>query len=149
MPPDRFTIFLDENHCNNSKILSVLETAGISVERHLDHFSRGTPDEDWLPFVGRNGWALITTDKRIRYRSNEKRAVEKYGVRMFYFSTNEMSGRQMAAALEKALPRMQRIFISQKPPYCAAITRSGEVHIKVTFSSPLEGQDQSSGETGI
>ncbi len=92
MPPDRFTIFLDENHCNNSKILAVLKLAEIPVERHLDHFARGTPDADWLPLVGEKGWASITTDKRIRYRSNEKRAVEKYGVRMFYFSTNEMSG---------------------------------------------------------
>lgn len=136
MPPDRFTIFLDENHCNNSKILAVLKLAEIPVERHLDHFARGTPDADWLPLVGEKGWASITTDKRIRYRSNEKRAVEKYGVRMFYFSTNEMSGRQMATALERALPAIKRIYLKQKPPYCAAITRSGEVHLRETFSSP-------------
>jgi PIN like domain len=135
MPPDRFTIFLDENHCNNTRILAVLELAGIPVERHLDHFPRGTPDEDWLPLVGRNGWALITTDKRIRYRSNEKRAVQTHDVRMFYFSTNEMSGQQMATSLEKALPEIQRIYARQKPPYCAAISRSGGVYLRETFSS--------------
>jgi hypothetical protein len=54
---------------------------------------------------------------------------------MFYFSTNNLSGAQMATALEKALPKMQRIYISQKPPFCAAITRSGEVYVRETFSS--------------
>jgi hypothetical protein len=135
MPPNRFIIFLDENHCNNQKLLDVLKNADIPVERHLAHFVRATPDEEWLPFVGRNGWALLTSDARIRYRFNEKRAVQENRVCMFYFSTNNLSGMQMATALEKALPKMQRILAGQKPPYCAAITRSGEVHIRETFSS--------------
>lgn len=54
-PPDSLVIFLDENHCNYKRILAVLATAGIRVERHLDHFARGTPDEDWLPLIGTNG----------------------------------------------------------------------------------------------
>jgi hypothetical protein len=136
MPPDRFTVFLDENHCNNQKLLDVLKKAGVSVERHLAHFARATPDEDWLPFVGKNGWALLTSDARIRYRLNEKRAVQQYGVCMFYFSTNNLSGMQMAAALERALPKMQRIYATQEPPYCAAITKSGEVYVRETFFSP-------------
>jgi hypothetical protein len=135
MPPDRFVIFLDENHCNNPKILDVLNVAGIPVERHLSHFQRGTPDEIWLPFVGENGWALLTSDARIRYRSNEKRAVKENRVRMFYFSTNNLSGAQMAVALARALPQMQRIFARQTPPYCAAITRSGDIQLRETFSS--------------
>src|SRR5438270_12085405 len=109
MLPDPLIIFLDENHCNNKNILRVLADAGVSVERHLDHFQSGTPDEEWLPIVGRNGWALVTTNARIRYRANEKRAVQENLVRMFYFSTNNMSGLQMAEALEKAIPEMRSL----------------------------------------
>jgi hypothetical protein len=109
MPPDVFVIFLDENHCNNRRLLAVLKDAGVTVERHLEHFAAGTPDEVWLPSVGKNGWALLTTDARIRYRENEKRAVKEHRVRMFYFSTNQLSGQQMATAIEKALPAMRRL----------------------------------------
>jgi len=136
MPPKPFVIFLDENHCNNQKILHVLRTAEIAVERHLDHFARGTPDEDWLPFVGKNDWALLTTDARIRYRSNEKRAVQENAVRMFYFSTNNLSGQQMADVLAKALPAMRRLFITQTPPFFAAITRNGTVNLREKFTAP-------------
>jgi len=130
MPPDRPAIYLDENHCNNKRVLAVLKDAGVQVERHLDHFARGTPDEEWLPFIGSKGWILLTSDGRIRYRSNEKQAVIQNKVRMFYFSNNNMSGLQMANALEKALPRIFRICAKQNPPFFAAITPSGEVDLR-------------------
>ena len=117
----------------------MLTTAGIRVERHLDHFARGTPDEDWLPLIGINGWALLTTDKRIRYRTNEKEAVIKHNVRMFYFSKNDLSGEQMAIALETALPKMKKICSKQQPPFFAAITRTGEVHLREKFAAPPTG----------
>jgi len=136
MQPETLAIYLDENHCNNKSVLAVLENAGIRVERHLNHFARGTPDEDWLPFVGANGWLLLTTDSRIRYRSNEKQAVIRNNVRMFYFTTNNLSGREMAIALEKALPQIRRLFISQSPPFIASISRSGDVQLKGKLTAP-------------
>ena len=138
-PPDSLVIFLDENHCNNKKILAALASATVRVERHLDHFVRGTPDEDWLPFVGANGWAPLTTDKRIRYRTNEKQAVIKHNVRMFYFSKNDLSGEQMASALEKALPEIQKICARHKPPFFATITKTGEVHLREKLAGPQPG----------
>jgi predicted nuclease of predicted toxin-antitoxin system len=125
MPPEPFIIFLDENHCNNKRILRVLEDSGIAVERHLDHFPRGTPDEDWLPFVGKNGWALVTTDARIRYRSCEKLAVRENSVRMFYFSSNNLSGQQMAETLRKALPAMQTSSQSKSLPFSRLSRKPG------------------------
>lgn len=133
MPPDRLAIYLDENHCNNKRVLAVLQDAGVQTERHLDHFARGTPDEDWLPFVGNNGWILLTTDKRIRHRVNERQAVIQNSIRMFYFSINDISGEQMATALAKALPEMYKLCAKQKPPFFAAITRTGEVYLREKF----------------
>lgn len=136
MQLDSFTVYLDENHCNNRRVLAVLKGAGVVVERHLDHFPRGTPDEHWLPFVEKNGWALVTTDKRIRYHSNERQAVIQHAVRMFYFSKNDMSGEQMATTLQKALPTMRRLMEQQEPPFFAAITRKGEVFLKEKLAAP-------------
>jgi len=130
MQPEPLVIYLDENHCNNKSILGVLARAAIRVERHLDHFERGTPDEIWLPKVGVNGWVLLTTDKRIRYRQTEKQAVIKHRIRMFYFSKNDLSGSQMAKALEIALPDIRNLCDKRQPPFFAAITRRGEVYLR-------------------
>jgi hypothetical protein len=135
MRPDSFVIYLDENHCNNKKILAVLADAGVIVERHLDHFERGTPDTSWLPTIGAKGWILLTADKRIRYRSNEKQAVIDHNVRLFYFSNNEMSGEQMASALRNALPAIKRLCERQPAPFFAAITKGGEVNLREKFTA--------------
>jgi hypothetical protein len=134
MQPETLVIYLDENHCNNQKILAVLRDASVQVERHLNHFARATPDEVWLPFVGEKGWILLTTDKRIRYRANEKEAVIRHRVRMFYFSRNDLSGAQMASAIDKALPEIRRICAKHAPPFFAAISRAGEVYLREKFA---------------
>ena len=132
MLPD-FVIFLDENHCNNRKVLAALETARVRVERHSTHFPPATPDAEWLPYVGQKGWVLVTTDKRIRQRSLEKQAVQQHAVAMFCFTSNELNGFQMAEALTKALPRMQKIAYKQTRPFIATISVAGNVHVREPF----------------
>lgn len=62
---------------------AILRTAGILVEAHHEHFAHDTPDDEWLPEVGRRGWVVLTHDQRIRYKSNERDAVMSNGVAMF------------------------------------------------------------------
>jgi hypothetical protein len=102
----------------------------VRFERHLAYFQSGTPDEVWLPRVGANGWVLLTADKRIRYNFLEKQALKEHAVREFVFASGNMSGSDMASALELALPKMQRLFRKVKSPFVAAITRTGEVHLR-------------------
>jgi hypothetical protein len=127
-PPDDFVLYLDENLCNSSAILATLTTLGVRFERHLAHFARRTPDEAWLPLVGSHGWALLTADKRIRYNLLEKHALQQHAVREFVFASGNMSGQDMATALQLALPKMRRLCRKLHPPFVASITRQGQVH---------------------
>jgi hypothetical protein len=58
---------------------------------------------------------------------------------MFYFSKNDLSGQQMASALEKALPGMRKLCEKYPPPFFAAITRAGDVHLREKFTAPAAG----------
>jgi hypothetical protein len=60
-----------------------LREAGIPVEEHADHFTPEVPDTEWLQMVGRRGWFVLTHDRRIRYRPNERDAVLKHEVGLF------------------------------------------------------------------
>src|SRR5260370_25369804 len=99
-PPDDFVLYLDENLCNTRAILDILTKLGVRFERHLDHFSPGTLNETWLPLVGSIGWILLTSPRHIRYTLLEKRALQAHAVREFVFTSGNMSGQDMAAALE-------------------------------------------------
>jgi hypothetical protein len=129
-PPDDFVLYLDENLCNARAILDTLTKLGVRFERHLAHFSPGALDETWLPMVGSRGWILLTSDKRMRYNQLEKHALEIHAVREFVFTSGNMSGQDMAAALELAIKKMRSFCARTKPPFVASITRMGEVQLR-------------------
>jgi hypothetical protein len=129
----RLVLFLDENHCRNPHMIEVIEEHGAVCEKHLDHFQPGTEDTEWLPHIGRRGWCLVTTDARIRRNTLEKEAVRASGVRMFYFSRNQLSGKEMGAALKRALPQMEELVNVQPAPFTASINKKGDVTLRDTF----------------
>jgi hypothetical protein len=128
-------IFLDENHCRNPHMIEAIEERGIVCEKHLDHFAPGSEDTVWLPIVAQRGWCLITTDARIRTNFLEKEAVRANGVRMFYFSRNNLAGRDMGKALRRALPQLEHLMKTQAPPFTASINKNGDVVLRDTFES--------------
>lgn len=73
---------------------------------------------------------LLTADKKIRYNFLEKRALQKNGVCEFVFASGNLSGSDMAAALEIAIGKMRKMCRKFRPPFVAAITRKGEVHLR-------------------
>ena len=129
-PPEEFVLYLDENLCNSIAILDTLNRLEVRFERHLARFERGTVDEVWLGFVGKNRWVVLTADKRIRYSYLEQRALQRNAVREFVFASGNMSGQEMAVSLEIALPKIIKMCLRVSPPFVAAITRAGEVHLR-------------------
>jgi hypothetical protein len=57
---------------------------------------------------------------------------------MFYFSRNQLAGRDMGAAIVKAMPTIIRLVESHPPPFTASITRAGEVKLRDTFQEVEE-----------
>ena len=127
-------LFLDENHSRNPYLLSVLSSASVQAQSLLDHFPSGTPDTEWLPFVGDQHWALLTTDAKIRYNLLERQAIRKHRLCMFYFTRNDIGGAEMGEALRRAIPDMRYLIDTQPPPFAASITRSGVVTLRDLFT---------------
>ncbi len=126
---DDLVLYLDENLDNCKPIVEVLVEHSVRFERHSTHFKRGEYDEVWLAFVGNNGWAVLTKDKKNRYNQWERFALQHNKVREFYFGSGNFNAHEMAAALRAALPQMKRIFQAEEPPFVCNITRSGTVTI--------------------
>jgi PIN domain-containing protein len=130
-PPEDFVIYLDENLHNCKPILEVLVRNGVKHERHGQHFAPGTEDTIWLPLVGKNGWALLTKDKRIRFNELERAAVVTHRVREFYFTSGNYSGAEMAEILVGALPEMIKSCQKHQPPFIASISKAGKVTLRL------------------
>ncbi len=59
---------------------AILAAAGLTVERHRDHFAPDCDDEVWLRTIGQRRWVALTHDRRIRYKPNERNAVMRHNV---------------------------------------------------------------------
>lgn len=99
---------------------ALLRNAGISVERHADHFVDDAKDEDWIVEVGRRGWVVVTHDKRIRYKPNELAAVKAAGIAMFV-----LSGKAPYAVLAQnfidTIGRIEAFLSRHKRPFIAKV----------------------------
>lgn len=112
-----------------------LRGAGLQVERHADHFQPATPDELWLPEVGRRGWVVLTHDERIRYKPNEPAAVMRHGVRLLV-----VQGRapypQLAEWFVQTLPHVEAFVDAQSAPYIAKVQRPTPKELAANPAAP-------------
>jgi hypothetical protein len=82
-------------------------------------------DELWLTEAGKNGWIVLTRDKRIRYRKLERDALQAANVRAFVFTGGNVTARETGAILARALRKMDRICQSVPGPFIYHLGRSG------------------------
>ena len=128
--PDPFVLFLDETLHNCQPIHSALDEARVEYVRHGGRFSSGALDVEWLPTVGENHWALLTSDKNIRYNQLERAKIIEYRIREYVFASGNLSGEMMGKILSKALPKMKRLFRDYSPPFIAYLSQSGNVEVR-------------------
>ncbi len=123
---NRPTLFLDRS-LGRHQVASALRSAGAIIQLHDSHFAPDCPDEEWLREVGSRGWAVLTKDARIRYRPNERSALERAGVIAFVLTAGNLTGSEMAKVFVKALARIERAATSVKSPALFTFGRSGRL----------------------
>lgn len=124
-PPEPLVFFVDES-LDSLTVVEALRAAGTTVERLNEHFSKGTADEIWLAHAGNKGWVVLTRDKRIRYRQLERLALKEARVRAFVFTGGNVTVKDTASILVKALRRIETICRANAGPFIYHIGRAGK-----------------------
>ena len=105
-----------------SSFPDILVAAGLTVERHRDHFAPDCADEVWLQSVGEQGWVALTHDRRIRYKPNELEAVIRHEVALLVI-VGSAPHPDLAHAFVKTLPRIRRFLDRNRPPFIGKVYR--------------------------
>jgi PIN like domain len=100
----------------------ILSEAGLSVERHGDHFGPAATDEEWLETVGQEGWIAITHDARIRYKPNELAAVVKHRVPLLVV-VGKAPFPDLARSFVMTMPRIEAFLARHAAPFIAKVYR--------------------------
>ena len=91
-----------------------------------DRFAPDTPDSEWLAEAGREGWLVITRDKRIRYRPAEMEAIREHGVGCFVLGHRKNLTREdYLRFLSPLLDEMERRFAEASRPFIYVVDSAG------------------------
>lgn len=125
MPPDPHVFFVDASL--GPGVAARLKAAGLEIVYHDEVFQQQTPDEEWLQAAGRNGWVVLTKDRRIRYKPNERAALEREGVRQFRLVAGNLTGPAIADAFIAAIPVMRACLETRPGFFIAHLSKAGKL----------------------
>jgi hypothetical protein len=129
-PRKGFTLYLCHN-LDYDDVANALERHGIRFKRHRDYFAGEAPDTTLLPKVGQHRWILVTFDQRQRIRATEVALIKRYKIRHFAFTSSQIG--DVGELLVKASKDMRNLCKRKEGPFCASISKGGNVTLK-----PLE-----------
>ena len=106
----------------------ILKNAGLTVERHRDHFRHDAADEDWLAEIGRRDWVALTHNSRIRYTPNEKEAVIRHNVRLLVV-VGQAPYRDLANSFVATRYRIEAFLQKEGSPLIAKVYRASPTEL--------------------
>lgn len=92
-----------------------------------DVFEEGwIKDREWIPEVGARGWLVISKDKKIRTRREERRAVKENNVGCFILNYKQPLNRwEILKLVTSTLDEMEEKFANTPRPFMYLIDRNG------------------------
>lgn len=118
-----------------SRFPEILQAAGLTVEKHRDHFAPQCPDEEWLRSIGERGWVALTHDRRIRYKPNELDAVVQHRVALLVI-VGHAPHPELAQAFVNTLARIESFIERHHPPYIAKVYRPSPAEVERHSAAP-------------
>ena len=97
-PPEFFV----DRSLGRLRVPSELRAAGWTLRTHAEVYpdrDEIVADVEWLELCGQEGWAVLSKDRRIRYRPAEIAAIRRFGVKAFVITSGNLTAKEQAARL--------------------------------------------------
>lgn len=142
-------IFFTDRDLSSNIFVTILRNAGLTVEKHDDHFDQNTTDDVWLPAVGQRGWIALSRNADIYYQNNERDAMFRAGTRLFIVIGSKATFPDLANNLVTCLHKIEQFLKTHPPPFIARIylptpeqrlrgsRKSGEVKLWLSYKGWL------------
>lgn len=128
------TTFFTDRDLGNA-VPDLLAAGGIRVERHSAHFVHNAEDVDWISGVAEHGWCILTHDKNIGLKPNERAAVMLAGVGMFVL-VGKMNHADLAKLALNTVGRMEVFLSTNPPPFIAKVYRPSPSEVARNPNAP-------------
>lgn len=97
----------------------------VGIEWHQEHFERNAPDDEWLPQVGANGWAVLGFDWSYHLNMAEMSAIRQYDIGVFYLWGADAKTWERMFCFARAYDRIVNALRLDSRPFIYRVRQSG------------------------
>ncbi|MDE3257824.1 MAG: hypothetical protein OYM47_08330 [Gemmatimonadota bacterium] len=136
-PESPIHIFVDRNLASGVLLRELREAQithdlGLEFRSHMEEFPEfdtvgELSDAQWLGEIGQRGWLILSRDLRIRYNQAEKQAIKDSRASFFAITAKNVSSRELAQIILKAMKRIVGFARHHDPPFIALVYRDGKI----------------------
>ena len=99
----------------------------------LERFAKGTPDEEWMEYVGDKGMIWISQDRFIRNRPVIRRLMQQHKIGGFFLLGKELDHWQRIEQVIGAWPRIRELSANTAPPFAFTVRQAGSVANRINI----------------
>jgi hypothetical protein len=92
-------------------VVEILRSRGLAVRSEIEVFGRrpeGVPDVEWLERAGREGWVVLSKDKRLRHDPDQRAMMIQHDVRAFVLTSGNLQAPEQAERFLANVARIER-----------------------------------------
>ena len=137
----KHTYFIDR--ALGKSIGKALQSMGVKVEFHNQHFQPDSPDTEWLPIVSAQGWIVLTKDENIGRNPLEVKAMAASNAKVFALVSGNLTTAQMRSIFVDAIEKIDKFATGNQAPFIAKVYKNGQVKLwknKTTLKKVLKSR---------
>jgi hypothetical protein len=115
--------FFDENL--GYQLAHGLKGFGEDAIHVTDVYQKGTPDEEWLLYVAKNGYILFTRDKMIRRRPQQLALIKEHKIGAVFLGGKTMDHWNYIRQIVTAWDKIEAKVMSETPPFAFLVNMHG------------------------
>lgn len=123
----QYTYFLDR--ALGKSIGKALQSLGVKVEFHNQHFQPDAPDTEWLPIVSQNGWIVLTKDKNLGRNQLEIQAIAYANAKVFALVSGNINTAKMTTIFVSAIEKIDKFAQGNQAPFIAKIYQDSRLEL--------------------
>jgi predicted nuclease of predicted toxin-antitoxin system len=115
----QYTYFIDR--ALGKSIGKAIQSLGLQVEFHNEHFKPDSPDTEWLPIVSKKGWIVLTKDENIGRRNIEIKSFAHCQGRVFVLVARNLNTEKIINIFTNTMPKIDQFTQNNQAPFIAKI----------------------------
>jgi len=116
---------------------ALADVEGVTIKSAKVEFGEGVDDPALISLIGAKGWALLTKDRRIRYRPLEIEALVAAKIHAFFLGgRTKMTGPEQAELVRAKIELIIRRANQYRQPCLFTVSTSGVEPIEHTLAPP-------------